>query len=42
MQIKAGQTVLLTGASGGLGSVMARTLARRGVRLALVAHPGAS
>jgi len=40
MQITAGQTVLLTGASGGLGSVMARTLARRGVRLALVAHPG--
>lgn len=41
MQIEAGQTVLLTGASGGLGSVMARALAQRGVRLALVAHPGA-
>jgi len=41
MQIEPGQTVLLTGASGGLGSVMARALADRRVRLFLVAHPGA-
>lgn len=41
MQIQPGQTILLTGASGGLGSVMARALADRGVRLFLVAHPGA-
>ncbi|MCS7090515.1 MAG: SDR family oxidoreductase [Verrucomicrobiota bacterium] len=41
MQILAGQTVLLTGASGGLGSEMARALAQRRVRMLLVAHPGA-
>lgn len=35
-----GCTVLLTGASGGLGKYMARALAERGARLALTAHPG--
>ena len=41
MRILAGQTVLLTGASGGLGSVMTRAFAQRKVKLALVAFPGA-
>lgn len=41
MQIQPGQTVLLTGASGGLGSEMARALAAYKVRMLLVAHPGA-
>jgi len=36
----AGQTVLLTGASGGLGIFMAEALAEMGVKLALVAYPG--
>lgn len=35
------QTVLLTGASGGLGKYMAHAFANPGTRLALVAHPGA-
>lgn len=34
-----GRVVLLTGATGGLGPVMARALAREGARLALVALP---
>ncbi len=42
MQIQSGQTVLLTGASGGLGMYMARALAKRGVTLALTAYPGAA
>lgn len=41
MKIQAGQTVLLTGASGGLGVFMARAFADLGTNLALVAHPGA-
>ena len=41
MRIAAGQTVLLTGASGGLGSVMTEAFARQRVNLALVAYPGA-
>jgi short-subunit dehydrogenase len=40
MRILAGQTVLLTGASGGLGTYMAQAFAARKVKLALVAHPG--
>jgi short-subunit dehydrogenase len=40
MRILAGQTVLLTGASGGLGTYMARAFAEQKVKLALVAHPG--
>jgi short-subunit dehydrogenase len=40
MRILAGQTVLLTGASGGLGTYMAQAFAVRKVKLALVAHPG--
>jgi short-subunit dehydrogenase len=40
MRILAGQTVVLTGASGGLGTYMARAFAGRKVKLALVAHPG--
>jgi len=40
MRIDRGQVVLLTGASGGLGSVMAHAFAARGVRQALVAYPG--
>ncbi|MBU6410190.1 MAG: SDR family oxidoreductase [Verrucomicrobia bacterium] len=40
MKIKAGDTVLLTGASGGLGTGMARALAKLKVKLALAAHPG--
>src|SRR5438552_3100613 len=41
MKIQPGQTILLTGASGGLGAYMARAFARRGTKLALVAYPGA-
>ena len=41
MRITRGQTVLLTGASGGLGMVIAHALAQRGVKLALAAFPGA-
>ncbi len=41
MNLSGGNTVLLTGASGGLGRVMAEAFARKGARLALVAHPGA-
>jgi short-subunit dehydrogenase len=40
MKIHAGLTVLLTGASGGLGAFMTRAFADRKVKLALVAHPG--
>lgn len=40
MRILAGQTVLLTGASGGLGSVITAAFARRKVKLGLVAYPG--
>ena len=41
MRITRGQTVLLTGASGGLGMVIAHARAQRGVKLALAAFPGA-
>jgi short-subunit dehydrogenase len=41
MKILAGQTVLLTGASGGLGNYIAHAFAERGVKLGLVAFPGA-
>lgn len=41
MKIVPAQTVLLTGASGGLGKYMARAFARRGSSLSLVANPGA-
>jgi short-subunit dehydrogenase len=40
MQIKPGDTVLLTGASGGLGTFMAHAFADLKVKLVLVAHPG--
>ena len=40
MRILAEQIVLLTGASGGLGTYMAQAFAARKVKLALVAHPG--
>ena len=40
MEIKPGDTVLLTGASGGLGTFMAMAFAKHKVRQALVAHPG--
>lgn len=40
MKIKSGDTVLLTGASGGLGALMAHAFAALKVKLALVAHPG--
>lgn len=40
MIISAGQTVLLTGASGGLGNYFADALAEYKVKLALVAYPG--
>ncbi|HWQ91205.1 MAG TPA: SDR family NAD(P)-dependent oxidoreductase, partial [Clostridia bacterium] len=40
MRIEAGQTVFLTGASGGLGAFIARAFAKRKVNLALVAYPG--
>ena len=42
MRIQSGQTVLLTGASGGLGMFMARALAKKGTSLALAAFPGAA
>jgi short-subunit dehydrogenase len=41
MKIAAGQTVLITGASGGIGSVMTHAFAEYGVKLGLVAFPGA-
>jgi short-subunit dehydrogenase len=41
MRTDSPQTVLLTGASGGLGKYMARAFAKPGVNLALVANPGA-
>ena len=41
MKICAGQTVLLTGATGGLGTFITLALAERGVKLALMAYPGA-
>jgi len=41
MKICAGQTVLLTGATGGLGTFITQALAERGVKLALMAYPGA-
>jgi short-subunit dehydrogenase len=40
MIIRAGQTVLLTGASGGLGTYIAEAFAQLGLQLALVAYPG--
>src|SRR5579883_3049765 len=40
MKISSGQIVLLTGASGGLGTYMARAFAARGTNLMLVAYPG--
>src|ERR1051325_3723497 len=40
MKIVTGQTVLLTGANGGLGVYMTRALADRQTKLALVAFPG--
>jgi len=40
MKLLPGQTVLLTGASGGLGTHITHALAERGLNLALVAHPG--
>ncbi len=41
MIISAGQTVLVTGASGGLGTYITYALAEQDVKLALVAYPGA-
>jgi short-subunit dehydrogenase len=41
MKVSAGTSVLLTGASGGLGTYMAAAFADLGVNLALVAYPGA-
>jgi short-subunit dehydrogenase len=40
MNIKPGDTVLITGASGGLGVLMTRAFADLKVKLALVAYPG--
>ena len=40
MKVTRGQTVLLTGATGGLGAVIAQRFAREGVNLALAAFPG--
>jgi short-subunit dehydrogenase len=40
MRIQPTDTVLVTGASGGLGIHIVRAFAHRGVRLALVAYPG--
>jgi short-subunit dehydrogenase len=40
MKMEAGQTVLLTGASGGIGTYLANAFAQRGMNLALVAYPG--
>jgi short-subunit dehydrogenase len=42
MKNVSGKTVLLTGASGGLGMFMARAFADAGAKLALVASPGAA
>jgi len=42
MKIKSGDTVILTGASGGLGTLMTYAFADLKVNLALVAHPGAT
>ena len=42
MRIESGQTVLLTGASGGLGAYIARAFAKRKTNLALTAYPGSS
>ena len=41
MKISAGQTVLITGAPGGLGTYVTEAFAERGVKLGLVAYPGA-
>jgi short-subunit dehydrogenase len=41
MKISAGQTILLTGASGGLGAYLAKAFAEKGANLMLVAYPGA-
>ena len=40
MKLNPGQIVVLTGASGGLGTYMVKAFARRKVHLALVAYPG--
>lgn len=40
MKIEKSDTVLITGATGGIGSHIVRAFARLGVRLALVAYPG--
>jgi short-subunit dehydrogenase len=40
MNLQPNDTVLITGASGGLGAHIVRAFARRGVRLALAAFPG--
>ena len=40
MKLKSNQTVLLTGASGGLGTYIARALALYGLNQVLVAFPG--
>lgn len=40
VNIETSDTVMITGASGGLGIHIVRAFARRGVRLALVAYPG--
>jgi short-subunit dehydrogenase len=40
VKLEATDTVLITGASGGLGVHIVRAFAQRGVRLALVAYPG--
>jgi short-subunit dehydrogenase len=40
MKISAGQTILLTGASGGLGTHLAKAFAEKGANLMLVAYPG--
>lgn len=40
MKISPGQTVLITGASGGLGNHLVEAFAQRGTKLALVAFPG--
>src|SRR5579862_5147129 len=40
MKVQPGQTILITGASGGLGTYISRAFAQRGLKLALVAFPG--